>query len=42
METTSVPLVQNKSGNLSDSNNYGSITLIATIVSKILESVLLN
>ena len=39
METTSVPLVQNKSGNLSGNNNYRSITLIATIVSKILEFV---
>ena len=40
IETTIVPLVKNKSGNLSDSNNYRPIAL-ATIVSKILESVIL-
>ena len=32
IETTSVPIVKNKSGNLSDSNNYRPIAL-ATIVS---------
>ena len=32
IETTIVPIVQNKSGNLSDSNNYRPIAL-ATIVS---------
>ena len=40
IETTIVPIVKNKSGNLSDSNNYSFIAL-ATIVSKMLESVLL-
>ena len=40
IETTIVPIVKNKSGNLSDSNNYRPIAL-ATIVSKIFESVLL-
>ena len=40
IETTIVPIVKNKSGNLSDSNNYRPIAL-ATIVSKILGSVLL-
>ena len=40
IETTIVPIVKNKSGNLSDSNNYRPIAL-ATIVSKMLESVLL-
>ena len=40
IETTIVPIVKNKSGNLSGSNNYRPIAL-ATIVSKILESVLL-
>ena len=40
IETTIVSIVKNKSGNLSDSNNYRPIAL-ATIVSKILESVLL-
>ena len=40
IETTIVPIVKNKSGNLSDSNNYRPIAF-ATIVSKILESVLL-
>ena len=40
IEATIIPIVKNKSGNLSDSNNYRPIAL-ATIVSKILESVLL-
>ena len=40
METTIVPIIKNKSGNLSDSNNYRLIA-IATITSKMLESVLL-
>ena len=40
IETTIIPIVKNKSGNLSDSNNYRPIAL-ATIVSKMLESVLL-
>ena len=40
IETTIIPIVKNKSGNLSDSNNYRPIAL-ATIVSRILESVLL-
>ena len=40
IETTIVPIVINISRNLSDSNNYRLIAL-ATIVSKILESVLL-
>ena len=42
IETTIVPIhvVKNKSGNLSDSNNYRPIVL-ATIVSKILETVIL-
>ena len=40
IETTIVPRVKNKSGNLSDSNNYRPIAL-ATIDSKILESVIL-
>ena len=40
IETTIVLIVNNKFGNLSDSNNYRPIAL-ATIVSKILESVLL-
>ena len=39
-KTTIVPIVKNKSGNLSDSNNYRPIA-IATITSKLLESVLL-
>ena len=34
METTIVPIVKSKSGNLSDSNNYRPIT-IATITSKV-------
>ena len=40
IETTIVPIIKNKSGNLSDSNNYRPIGL-TTIVSKILESGLL-
>ena len=40
IETTIVPIVKNKSGNLSDSRNYRPIEL-ATIVSKMFESVLL-
>ena len=40
METTIAPIVINKCGNLSDSNNYRPI-LIATITSKVLESVIL-
>ena len=40
IETTIVLIVKNKSGNLSDSNNYRPIAL-ATIVSKIIESVIL-
>ena len=39
METTIVPIVKNKCGNLSDSNNYRPIAI--TITSKVLESVLL-
>ena len=37
IKTTIVPRVKNRSGNLSDSNNYRPIAL-ATIVSKVLES----
>ena len=40
IETTIVPIVKNKSSNLSDSSNYRPIAL-ATIVSKMFESVLL-
>ena len=40
IETTIVPIVKNKSGNLSDSSNYRLIAH-ATIVSKMFESVLL-
>ena len=40
IETTIVPIVNNKSANLSDSKNYGPIA-IATIISKIVEFVLL-
>ena len=40
IETTIVPTVKNKSGNLSDSSNYRPIAL-TTIVSKMFESVLL-
>ena len=38
METTIVPIVKNICGNLSDSNNYYSPIAIATITSKVLES----
>ena len=37
IETTIVPIVKNKCGNLSDSNNYRPIAL-ATIMSKVFES----
>ena len=40
IETTIVPIVKNKSGNLSDSSNYRPIAL-ATIISKMFASVLL-
>ena len=40
METTIVPIVKNRCGNLSDINNYRRIA-IATITSKVLESVIL-
>ena len=40
IKTTIVPIVKNKFGNNSDSNNYRPIA-IATITSKLLESVLL-
>ena len=40
IETTIVPIVKNKSGNLSDSSNYRPIAL-ATIIFKMFESVLL-
>ena len=40
METTIVPIVKSKCGNLSDSNNYRPIA-IATITSKVLESLTL-
>ena len=40
METTIVPIVKNKCGNLSNSNNYRPIT-IATITSKVFESLIL-
>ena len=40
IKTTIVPMVKNKSGNLSDSNNYRPIAIV-TITSKLLESVLL-
>ena len=40
IETTIVPIVKNKSSNLSDSSNYRPIAL-ATLVSKMFESVLL-
>ena len=40
IETTIVPIVKNKCGNITDSNNYRPIAL-ATIVSKLFESVLL-
>ena len=40
METTIVPIVKNKCGNLSNSNNYRPIA-IATITSKVLEPLIL-
>ena len=40
IETTIVPIVKNRSGNLSDSSNYRTIAL-ATLVSKMFECVLL-
>ena len=39
IKTTIVPIVKNKSGNLSDSNNYRPIA-IATITPRLPESVL--
>ena len=41
METTIVPIVKNKCGNLSNSNNYRPIA-IATITFKVLESLILK
>ena len=41
MKTIIVPLVKNKTGNMSDTNNYRPIALV-TAASKILELVLLN
>ena len=40
VETTIVPIVKNRCGNLSDSNNYSPIAM-AIITSKVLESVIL-
>ena len=40
IETTIVPIIKNKCGNLADINNYRPI-VIATIVSKLFESVIL-
>ena len=40
METTIVPILKNKCGNLADSNNYRPMA-IATIVSKLFESIIL-
>ena len=40
IETSIVPIIKNKCGNLADSNNYRPIA-IATIVSKLFESVTL-
>ena len=40
IETSIVPIVKNKCGNLSDSNNYRPIAL-ATIISKLFESAIL-
>ena len=40
IETTIVPIVKNKCGNITDSNTYRPIAL-STIVSKLFESVLL-
>ena len=39
-ETTIVPIVKNKCGNITDSNNYRPIA-VATIISKLFEAVLL-
>ena len=40
IETTMLPIVKNKCGNITDSNNYKPIA-IATVVYKLVESVLL-
>ena len=40
IQTTIVPIIKNKCGNISSSNNYRPIAL-ATIISKLLESILL-
>ena len=40
IETTIVPIIKNKCGSLADSNNY-SLIAIATIVSKLFESIIL-
>ena len=40
IETTFVPIIKNKCGNISSSNNYRPIAL-ATIISKLLDSILL-
>ena len=40
METTIVPIIRNKCGNLADSNNYRLIAIV-TIVSKLFESIVL-
>ena len=40
IETIIVPIIKNKCGNISSSNNYRPIAL-ATIISKLLESILL-
>ena len=40
VETTVVPIVKNRCGNLSDSNNYSLIAMVI-ITSKVLESVIL-
>ena len=40
MQTTLVPLLQNKSGDISDPNNYRAIAL-SNCISKLLETVLL-
>ena len=41
IQTTIVPIIKNKCGNISSSNNYRPIAL-ATIISKLLESILLK